>query len=220
MFAPAMTWQSSLFGASAPAVDDAASTERLALDDGSWVDMTRGWIEGADALFAELHHTVEWQCPTVSMYERRVAQPRLSAWFRFDGGPLPAGDLLGDLRARLCDAYGEDFDSVGFNLYRDGHDSVAWHGDRHAKVVADPVVAILTVGSARPFLLRPRGGGSSIRLVPHPGDLVVMGGACQHRWEHSVPKVRSVGPRLSITFRHGASHPDRSRSRTTSGVMA
>jgi alkylated DNA repair dioxygenase AlkB len=204
---PDLSWQSTLFGTADPGIDPAVEVGRLDLDADSWVDRATGWLAGADALFAELHRSIVWHCPEVTMYDRRLRQPRLSAWFRFDGESLPAEPLLRELGAALSSRYGEDFDSVGFNLYRDGDDSVAWHGDRHAKVLTDPVVAIVTLGSARPFLLRPGGGGRSVRLLPHPGDLLVMGGACQHRWEHCVPKVRRAGPRLSITFRHGATNP-------------
>ena len=108
------------------------------------------------------------------------------------------------MRRSLSERYGEKFDSIGFNLYRDGDDSVAWHGDRHRHNVVNPVIAIVSVGAARPLRIRPRGGGTSRGWDLGLGDLFVMGGACQHEWEHSVPKVRHVsGPRLSITFRYG-----------------
>jgi alkylated DNA repair dioxygenase AlkB len=106
------------------------------------------------------------------------------------------------MRKLLSLRYAEAFDSIGFNLYRDGRDSVAWHGDRHRHVVVDPIVAIVSVGSPRPLRLRPRGGGTSLSWDLGDGDLFVMGGACQHDWEHTVPKVRHAGPRLSITFRN------------------
>ena len=113
--------------------------------------------------------------------------------------PLP---VLGEIRSLLSNRYDEEFDSIGFNLYRDGNDSVAWHGDRHRHVVVDPVVAIVSVGEPRPLRLRSRGGGPSLAWRLGDGDLFVMGGACQHDWEHTVPKVRHAGPRMSITFRH------------------
>lgn len=200
---PSLTWQGSLFGAAAPSVDPEARVVRDPLDADCWLDVAPGWLTGADELFATLQHAIRWRCPTVSMYERRLRQPRLSAWFRFDDDDLPRVPVLVEMRDHLSARYGVAFDSVGFNLYRDGADSVAWHGDRHAKVQPNPLVAIVSLGSARPFLLRPNGGGRSRRLVPHPGDLLVMGGACQHRWQHCVPKVRAAGPRLSISFRHG-----------------
>jgi alkylated DNA repair dioxygenase AlkB len=197
-------WQASFFGDTEPSVDALAGVVRRPLDSESWIDESTAWLSGADRLLSELVPSITWRCPVVSMYERRLRQPRLSAWFRFDDGDLPEMAVLHEMRAVLSERYRVDFDSIGFNLYRDGHDSVAWHGDRHARVMTDPIVAIVTLGSARPFLLRPLGGGRSRRLVPHAGDLLVMGGACQHRWQHSVPKVRRAGPRLSISFRHGA----------------
>ena len=103
----------------------------------------------------------------------------------------------------LASRYDEPFDSIGFTLYRDGNDSVAWHGDRHRHVVTNPVVAIVSLGAPRPFRVRPRGGGSSLSWDLGNGDLFVMGGACQHDWEHCVPKTRRpVQPRMSVTIRH------------------
>jgi alkylated DNA repair dioxygenase AlkB len=112
--------------------------------------------------------------------------------------------VLAEIRGLLSARYGETFDSIGFNCYRDGADSVAWHGDRHRHTIDNPIVATVSVGAARPFRLRPRRGGPSRSFDLGRGDLLVMGGACQHEWEHTVPKVRSVsGPRISMTFRHG-----------------
>ncbi len=97
--------------------------------------------------------------------------------------------------------YGEPLDRGACNLYRDGGDSVAWHGDRIRNRRRHAVVGIVTLGEPRPFLVRPSGGGSSRRFHPGAGDLLVMGGACQRDWEHTVPKVRSAGARISVTFR-------------------
>jgi alkylated DNA repair dioxygenase AlkB len=198
-------YQGSLFGTLVPAEFDAAFAEasRLTLDDTTWVELVPGWLRGADQVFDELTATLPFQQRTgVRMYDRIVAEPRLSAWWRLEHGepePLP---LLRDMRLVLAEHYGEPFDSIGFNLYRDGNDSVAWHGDRHRHVVTNPVIAIVSVGAPRPFRLRPRGGGQSLSWSLGNGDLFVMGGACQHLWEHTVPKVRATtGPRLSITFR-------------------
>ncbi len=89
------------------------------------------------------------------------------------------------------------------NLYRDGNDSVAWHGDRHRHHTTDPVVVLLSLGAPRPLKLRRRGGGPSRSWDLGGGDLFAMGGACQHDWEHCVPKLaRAVGPRMSVAFRH------------------
>jgi alkylated DNA repair dioxygenase AlkB len=159
-------------------------------------------LSGADVVFDDLLDRLPLRQRTnIRMYDRLVDEPRLSAWWHVEGGqpePLP---ILGVMRGLLSRRYGEQFDSIGFNLYRDGRDSVAWHGDRHRHVVTDPIVAIVSVGSPRPLKLRPRGGGPSRSWDLGDGDLFVMGGACQHEWEHTVAKVRHAGPRLSITFR-------------------
>ena len=196
--------QVSLFGGLEPEVDASfGAADRLALDECSWVEVARGWLSGADVVFDELLDRLPLRQRTdVRMFDRLVDEPRLSAWWHVDAGrPEPLG-LLAEMRELLSARYGEAFDSIGFNLYRDGNDSVAWHGDRHRHVVVDPIVAIVSVGSPRPLKLRARGGGPSRSWSLGHGDLFVMGGACQHDWEHTVPKVRHAGPRLSITFRN------------------
>lgn len=198
--------QRSLFGTCDPNVDaEFLQVEHIGLDATSWIDHAPGWLAGADALFDELLHRVSLrQRRDIPMYDQLVDEPRLTAWWHADDHP--AGEphaLLGDIRQLLVERYHRPFDSIGFNLYRDGRDSVAWHGDRHRHHVTDPVVAIVSLGARRPLKLRPRGGGPSHSWELGDGDLFVMGGACQHDWEHTVPKVRrGVGPRLSVTFRH------------------
>ncbi len=199
-----MFWQASLFGTCAPAFDTTfGEAGRRQLDPTTWVEHAPGWLAGADQLLDELVELLPLRQRTgVRMYDRIVDEPRLSAWWRITQGhpePLP---ILTAMRHVLADRYDEPFDSIGFNLYRDGHDSVAWHGDRHAHVVTNPVVAIVSLGSPRPFRLRPKGGGASLSWDLGNGDLFVMGGACQHDWQHCVPKVRvTSGPRLSVSFR-------------------
>lgn len=199
-----MFYQASLFGTLEPEYDASfADATRLDLDATTWVELVPGWMRGADEILDCLVNTLPFTQRTgVRMYDQIVDEPRLSAWWRAerDGDePLP---ILGEIRRLLADRYAEPFDSIGFNLYRDGDDSVAWHGDRHRHVVTNPVIAIVSVGAPRPFRLRPRGGGRSLSWNLGHGDLFVMGGACQHNWEHTVPKVRvTTGPRLSITFR-------------------
>ena len=199
-----MFYQGSLFGTLRPEFDASFSElTRLDLDDSTWVDLAPGWLSGADQIYDELAATLDLRQRTgVRMYDQIVDEPRLSAWWRIEGGdpePLP---ILREICLLLAERYVEPFDSIGFNLYRDGNDSVAWHGDRHRHVVTNPVIAILSVGAPRPLRLRPRGGGGSLSWSLGNGDLFVMGGACQHDWEHTVPKVRvTTGPRMSITFR-------------------
>ena len=196
--------QGSLFGALEPDVDATLrGIERIELDERSWIDLARGWLTGADSVFDQLLDVVPLRQRTnVKMYDRLVDEPRMSAWWHVDDGRPEPLAILAEMRTLLSVHYGEQFDSIGFNLYRDGRDSVAWHGDRHRHVVTDPVVAIVSVGTPRPLRLRPRSGGASQGWDLGDGDLFVMGGACQHDWEHTVPKVRHAGPRLSITFRN------------------
>jgi alkylated DNA repair dioxygenase AlkB len=118
------------------------------------------------------------------------------------GSPLEP-ELLEQMRLCLSAKYGVCFDSAGFNLYRDGQDAVAWHGDKISKEIAEPVVALISLGERRRFLLRPKGGGASRPFFLGRGDLFVTGGKAQRRWEHSVPRVAHAGARVSVAFRHG-----------------
>ena len=181
------------------------SVRRTALADGAWVDIRPGWMSGAAVLFGRLRETVPWREERRRMYERVVDVPRLLCFYA-EGEPLPDPALLAardaltehywpDLREPLCTA--------GLCLYRDGRDSVAWHGDRIGRgSTEDTVIAILSLGTPRALLLRPRGGGPALRHELGHGDLLVMGGSCQRTWEHAVPKTtRATGPRISVQFR-------------------
>jgi alkylated DNA repair dioxygenase AlkB len=143
------------------------------------------------------------------MYGNKVGTPRVVSWWGPDDPPPPVPDLVPlfeRMRAVLSDRYGRDLMSIGCNLYRDGQDSVAWHGDRVARDHDEAVIAIVSVGAPRPFRLRPKGGGAALGWSLGGGDLLVMGGTAQRTWQHSVPKVARAAPRISITFRHG--YPD------------
>ena len=195
---PSLALQTSLFGGAEPAVDTSfATVVRHPLDERSWVDHAPGWLRGAEAIFAHLVATAPWDQRERRLYDKQLLEPRLTAVY---GDELPP--TLQEICRALTAHYGVDFDSVLLNLYRDGRDSVAWHGDRIARTVRDPNVATITLGHRRRFLLRPKGGGRSRPFDPGPGDLLVMGGASQTEWEHTVPKVASAGPRISITVRH------------------
>lgn len=204
VFPSAVIGQRSLFGSLDPEYDPSfRELTRFDLDRRTWVDHAPGWLTGSDQLFDELTSELPFRQRTgIKMYDQIVDEPRLSAWWSVASGQPEPMSILHEIRMLLADRYDERFDSIGFNLYRDGGDSVAWHGDRHRHVVTNPVIAIVSVGAPRPLRLRPRGGGSSLSWSLGNGDLFVMGGACQHEWEHTVPKVRvTSGPRLSITFR-------------------
>jgi alkylated DNA repair dioxygenase AlkB len=178
---------------------------RTPLARGAWVDVRRGWIRAADTLFDHLLEAVPWRAERRQMYERVVDVPRLLAFYE-EADTLPHPSL--DVAKRALDAHygaglGEPFRTAGLCLYRDGRDSVAWHGDTTGRgSTEDTMVAIISVGSPRALLLRPRGGGPTLRYEVGHGDLIVMGGSCQRTWEHAVPKTsRYAGPRISIQFR-------------------
>lgn len=196
---PDLCWQPSLLDAGAPRVDISyAGLRRLRLDAACWVDHCPGWLAGSDVVFDELLSAAQWQARDVVMWGTLLPEPRLTA--RWRDRELPP--VLEQVRAALDERYAVGFDSVGVNLYRDGRDSVAWHGDRVGTRLRDPLVATVTLGARRRFVLRPRAGGATRGLEPGPGDLVVMGGSCQHDWEHAVPKTAAAGPRMAITVRH------------------
>ncbi len=207
------SFQGSLF-ASGPLVPRpfAHLPARLDLGNGAWVDLERSWLAGADDLFEELVAVVPWETERRTMYDRIVDVPRLHCFFTEDRPlPHPALDVV---RHALDDHYGaelgETFATAGCCLYRDGADSVAWHGDRLGRgALEDTIVAIVSLGAPRRFLLRPDPhgdhGGPSTAFTLSSGDLLVMGGSCQRTFEHAVPKTRrALGPRVSVQFRtHG-----------------
>jgi alkylated DNA repair dioxygenase AlkB len=183
----------------AAAVDGEAGFERLLLDEGSWIDVARGWLRGADTVLDRLVEAVPWRQGRRWMYGELVDEPRLSRWYR--GDQAPPHPVLAVGRALLTERYYARLSGPGLNYYRDGHDSVGFHRDSELRHLDQTLVAIVTLGAARPFLIRPRGGGPSRDLRPGSGDLLVMGGRCQADWEHCVPKTATVGPRISVTWR-------------------
>ena len=198
------------------------SVQRTTLVGGAWIDVRPGWFSGADALFERLIDAVPWRAERRHMYDRVVDVPRLVSFYA-EGESLP-DPALDEIKRALDEHYGaelgEPFRTCGLCLYRDGSDSVAWHGDTTGRSsTQDTMVAIVSLGAPRALLLRPRGGGMSepeghgvaeasgrrgkaLRHELGHGGLLVMGGSCQRTWEHSIPKTaRAVGPRISTQFR-------------------
>lgn len=201
---PDVAWQPSLWADQGPGVDATfRGLRRTQLDGDSWVDHCPGWMSGSDRVFEELLRNVAWGQRRRWMYDRHVDEPRLTSWQKMDEPSALEYQWLNDARTALSARYDVRFDSVGLNLYRDGADSVAWHRDRIPPEIVDPVVALVSLGEPRTFLLRPVGGGRSRPFKLGQGDLLVTGGQTQRRFEHSVPKVKASGPRMSLAFRHG-----------------
>lgn len=208
MTAVPLSWQGSLFD---PVSEDIESERALSFDDlirhrldeRTWLDEVTGWAPNHGELFDRLLAEAPWKQRERRMYDRIVLEPRMVVgWSGPSLAALP--EPLEEMRARLSDRYRVEFDSVGVNLYRDGQDGVAWHGDNNRKTMHDPLVATVSLGERRRFLMRPGTAGSPThRFRPGGGDLLVMGGSCQHSWQHTVPKEPSgAGARMSVTIRH------------------
>lgn len=196
-------WTPTLFDSEPVGADAAfAGVQRYELSGDAWVDYAPGWLHGATAVFDDLVEHVPWQSGRRLMYGAFVDEPRLHAWSEDAiAGCAVARPVIERLARLLSTRYGVTLPSVGLNYYRDGNDSVAWHGDRIGRLLTQTTVAIVSVGGARPFRLRPREGGGTREFLLGGGDLLVMGGSCQRTWYHAVPKVRAAPPRISITYR-------------------
>ena len=192
--------QLGLFDGAAPRhrSQGAAVLPRIHLDARAWIEHRPGWLSEHEALFDALRRSIEWHTERRAMYDEVIDVPRLTATIP-DDGPCPPA--LARARRSLEHRYRRKFESMRLAWYRDGRDSVAMHGDRIGRRIADTVVAILSLGAPRRFLLKPAAGGRSVRFDLGRGDLLVMGGACQRTWRHGIPKVKSAGPRISIQFR-------------------
>jgi alkylated DNA repair dioxygenase AlkB len=183
--------------------------ERVDLDERSWIDVARGFVpkDEADALYEELTESPRWKQSRIFRYDHWRDEPRLSTMFRTGESPSP---LLLDVQRELQNRYGLLFDGFALNWYRNERDGQAFHRDRDLKWLDETLIAILTLGTQRPWLVRPRGSkydhsegkGAVMDLRPASGDLIVMGGATQVGWEHSVAQLRQpVGGRMSVQWR-------------------
>jgi alkylated DNA repair dioxygenase AlkB len=194
-----LSGQRCLFQGGEPTIDESLSqVRRVALGDGAWIEHQAGWVSGQQALMEALAASTRWHQQQREMYEKTVAVPRLVASLPDDG---PGHPLLETTRRALSARYGTAFERTGLALYRDGNDSVAWHGDYVARELREAVVATVSLGEPRRFLLRPAAGGTSLAFMLGWGDLIVMGGTCQRTWRHSIPKVASAAPRMVVVFR-------------------
>jgi alkylated DNA repair dioxygenase AlkB len=187
-------------GASSLTIDTSfATAKRIAIDAGSWIEVVPGWMSGSRAVFERLATAVPWQQHDRRLFDQTFREPRLTAEYRKLGNVREKA-LLDAARA-LSQHYGVVYDSLWLNFYRDGQDSTGWHRDRFSCRRPECIVPVLTLGATRRFLIKPRGGGSSIAFKPGSGDLIVMGGRAQEDWLHSVPKEPGITEaRISINF--------------------
>ncbi|MGI9603257.1 MAG: alpha-ketoglutarate-dependent dioxygenase AlkB [Acidimicrobiales bacterium] len=202
--------QPSLLAGGAPGRDQRSHTERIELGHRSWIDWCPGWLDGADTLFEWCATTAGWQGGTRPMYDRIVAEPRLTA--TLTPSDLRTQPTIVDVADELTTTYQRPLHRVFASFYRDGHDSVAWHGDRIGRTRSHPVIPVLSLGGPRTFAIRPTSGGRARHFEMYSGDLLVMGGGCQQHFQHAVPKRRTALPRISLTFRTQEDTGERSAS--------
>lgn len=191
--------QLGLFAGGTPRLDAAfTGLRRTPLAHDAWFEHQPGWLSGADTLYVQLRDRMQWRRERRVMYDREVDTPRLFARAPDDG---PGHPLLEEARALLDERYGEAFVRTTMAYYRDGHDSVAMHGDTTARDLREAIVATLSLGAPRRFHLKPADGGAGLSFDLAGGDLFVMGGTCQRTWRHGIPKVAHAGPRIAVMFR-------------------
>ena len=200
-----------------PAAATGLTVEQLTFLDGEGVLFRQAFApEESARLFATLHQETDWQQQMIVLYGRSIASPRLSAWhgdpdavYSYSGlrlEPAPWTPTLLDVRERVQALAAARFNSVLLNLYRDGQDSMGWHSDDEPELGRNPVIASISFGATRRFLLQHKKQRLRLEWSLGDGDVLVLGGATQHCWRHHVPKTRQpAGPRINLTFRriHG-----------------
>jgi alkylated DNA repair dioxygenase AlkB len=188
----------------------AANGERVALRNGGWIRYWEQFLEReeADRLLHALRGSVAWE----QFRNRLWSFPRLTAFvadagivYRYSGvehaGSGWPADLL-EVRRRVETAAGAPFNGVLLNLYRDGNDSMGRHADAERVLGRNPLVASVSLGAVRAFVLRHRAGGEQRVIELAHGSLLLMGGTLQHHWVHELPKTpEPVGERINLTFR-------------------
>ncbi len=193
---------------------------------GARLQLARGWMSAAEAgaLMQVLRDGLPWEVHHIRLFGREVPSPRLSCWigdpdavYRYSGtrfSPHPWTAGLSALRQRLQVELGQPFNSVLANRYRDGRDAMGWHSDDEPELGPEPLIASLSLGAVRRFVLRRRGDpGRRLALELEPGSLLLMGGTTQRHWKHALPRTtRPVGERINLTFRQLAAATGPARS--------
>lgn len=195
---------------------ESAPLRRIDLDRSCWLEHYVSWLtpNAACETLAGLMHESSFERRSIVLFGRRMLQPREIAWAgdlaytysRDRLEPRPWTPTLARLRDRVRAVVGHRFNHALLNLYRDGRDSMGAHSDDESELGEDPIIASLSLGATRRFVLRSKvddGARDSIRIDLADGDLLVMRGATQNRYKHALPKAPKVdAARLNVTFRH------------------
>ncbi len=206
-----------------------AFVERIELYGGAWVQVHCGWLEPLDAteLAAALVARLPWEQRHIVLFGKRILQPRLIAWagelpYRYSGQtlePRPWPEAVQRVLASVNAVARVPFNHVLINRYRDGRDSMGYHADAEPELGPDPVVATLSLGATRRFLLRrytKRSGEAPLALALEHGSLLIMGGTCQRHYRHAIPRAsdEQVQQRISLTFRRLLTAPSQRHARS------
>jgi alkylated DNA repair dioxygenase AlkB len=192
-----------------------ARLERISMPDADVSYLGRLQLAEPDTqILQRLLIEIPWRCEEIVMWGRRMPQPRLTAWYGDAGSryvysgielnPLPWTPILSDIKARIEAAVGSPFNSVLLNYYRDHRDSVGFHSDDEPELGAQPVIASLSLGEERTFVLKHKRSRAvqPVHLRLASGSLLLMKGDTQRHWRHGVPKENlPCGPRVNLTFR-------------------
>ncbi len=163
-------------------------------------------------LYDHLLNQIAWQQYDIKLFGKSIPQPRLSAWYGDTGtsytysgltlNPLPFTKELLTIKCKIEQAAETTFNSVLLNLYRDGNDSMGWHSDDEKELGQNPIIASLSLGSARTFIFKHKHvKGLQVKQILEPGSLLIMQGNTQHYWQHALPKTKRAEPRVNLTFR-------------------
>ena len=168
----------------------------------------------SDRFFSELSNDINWQQDKIRIFGKEVNLPRLTAWYGDPGksytysgitmNPAPWSQNLLAIKERIEETVRVNFNSVLANLYRNGQDYVSWHSDDEKELGKNPIIASVSFGATRRFLLRHRSNKNleTVDLSLGHGSLLIMKGSTQHYWKHQVPKTAKVKTeRINLTFR-------------------
>lgn len=182
----------------------------IPIEDGELHFLPRLNLPVADVLSRLIAETA-WRAESITLWGKRRPQPRLTAWYgsaryRYSGmtlEPLPFTELQLEIKQAVETASARRFNSVLLNYYRDQNDSIGFHSDDEAELGADPVIASLSFGAPRAFILRHKRLPKTMKLILGDGSLLLMGGKIQTNWRHGINKERRpCGPRVNLTFRN------------------
>jgi len=160
-----------------------------------------------------LKNDISWKQEPIKIMGKEIMQPRLTAWYgdpgksyRYSGikmNPLSWNSFLLEIKERIENRAGVQFNSVLLNFYRTGQDSMGWHRDNEKELGPEPIIGSISFGATRTFQFRPYKEKKPRLDIPlGSGSGLVMRGETNHFWEHRIPKSpKLLTPRINLTFR-------------------